>query len=56
MSIEGQGNFLTLAQGHLHMNVKIGFSQKPLGHFEPNFVCKLSGTKKLKFIDMILVK
>ena len=43
MSIEGQGHFLTLAQGHLHMNVKIGFSQKPLGYFEPNFVCKLSG-------------
>ena len=47
MSTEGQGHFLTLAQGHLHTNVKIGFSQNPLGHFEPNSVSKLSGTKKL---------
>ena len=46
MSIEGQGHFLTLAQGHLHMKIKTGFSQKPVGHFEPNFICLLSGTKK----------
>ena len=26
--IEGQGNFLTLAQGHLHLKIKTGFSQK----------------------------
>ena len=25
MSIEGQGHFLTLAQGHLHMKIKTGF-------------------------------
>ena len=30
MSIEGQGHFLTLAQGHLHMKIKTGFSKKPL--------------------------
>ena len=46
ISIEGQGHFLTLAQGHLHLKIKNGFSQMPLGHFEPNFVCKLSGTGK----------
>ena len=33
LSIEGQGHFLTLAQGHLHMKIKTCFSQKPLGHF-----------------------
>ena len=26
--IEGQGHFLTLAQGHLHLKIKTGFSQK----------------------------
>ena len=25
MSIEGQGHFLTLAQGHLHMKIKVAF-------------------------------
>ena len=55
MSIEGQGNFLTFAQGHLHMKIKTGFYQKPVGYFKPNFVCKLSGTRKLKFKDMMLV-
>ena len=39
--IEGQGHFLTLAQCHLHMKIKTYFSQKPLGHFFSNFVCKL---------------
>ena len=45
MSIEGQGHFLTFAQGHLHMKIKTGFSQKPVGHFEPSFVCKLLSTR-----------
>ena len=27
VSIEGQGHFLTLAQGHLHMKIKTGLSQ-----------------------------
>ena len=31
-------SFLDLAQGHLHLKTKSGFSQKWLGHFEPNFV------------------
>ena len=55
MSIEGQGHFLTLAKGYLHMKIKAGFSQKPVGYFEPNFVCKLFGRRKLKFDDMMLV-
>ena len=55
VSIGGQGNFLTLAQRHLHMKIKTGFSQKPVDHFEPNFVCKLFGIRKLKFSDMMLV-
>ena len=45
-SIEGQGHFLTLAQGHIHMKIKTCFSQKPLGHFKPNFVRKLLDTWK----------
>ena len=46
VSIEGQGHFLTLAGGHLHLKIKSCFSQILLGHFEPNFVCKLSGIGK----------
>ena len=53
--MEGQGQFLTLAQGHLYRKLKTSFSQKPLGHFYPNFICKLSGRRKWKFIDMMLV-
>ena len=44
--IEGQGLFLTLAQGHLQLKIKSCFSQILLGHFEPNFVCKLSDIGK----------
>ena len=42
----GHGHFFTLAKGHLHMKIKICFSQEPMGHFKPNFVCKLLGTWK----------
>ena len=38
------------------MKIKTGFSQKAVGHLEPNFVCKLLGTRKLKFNDMMLTK
>ena len=38
LSIEGQGNYLTLAQGHVHTKIQTGFSQKLLGHSELNFV------------------
>ena len=55
VSIEGQGHFLTLAQGHLHTKLKTCFSQKPLSQSKPIFICKLSGTRKLKFIGMMLV-
>ena len=33
VSIEGQGHFLTLAQGYLCMKIKTCFSQKPRGRF-----------------------
>ena len=33
IEIEGQGHFLTLAPGHLHMKIETCFSKKPLGHF-----------------------
>ena len=55
VSIEGQGHFLALTQRQLHLKLKTGFSQKPLGQIKPNFICKLSGSRKWKFIDMMLV-
>ena len=55
MRIEGQGHFLTLAQCHLHKKIETGFSRKPVGHFEPNFVCKLLCTRKLELNDIMLV-
>ena len=38
VSIEGQDNFLTLAQGRVHTKIQTGFSQKQLYRSEPNFV------------------
>ena len=38
VSIEGQGHFLTLAQGLVHTKIQTGFSQKLLCRSEPNFV------------------
>ena len=55
VSIEGQGHYLTLAQGRLHTKIQTRFSQKLLGHSELNFVWKLLGTEKCKFVNMILV-
>ena len=36
--MEGQGHFLTLAQGRVHTKIQTKFSQKLLGHSELNFV------------------
>ena len=52
MKLCEKGHFLTLAQGHLHMKIRTGFSQKPVGHFESNFICKLLGPRKLKYNGM----
>ena len=38
VSIEGQGHFLTLAQGCVHTKNQTGFSQKILYRSEPIFV------------------
>ena len=38
VSIEGQGHFLTLAQGHVYTKIQTGFSQTLLYRSEPNFV------------------
>ena len=38
VSIEGQGNFLTLAQGRVHTKIQTRFSQKLLYRSETNFV------------------
>ena len=37
-SIEGQGHYLTFAQGRVHAKIQTGFSQKLMGHSELNFV------------------
>ena len=38
VSIEGQGHFLTLAQGRVHIKIQTGFSQKLPCRSEPNFL------------------
>ena len=38
VSIEGQGHFLTLAQGRVHTKIQTAFSQKLLEQSEQNFV------------------
>ena len=53
--IEGQGHFLNLAQVCVHTKIQTRFSQKLLCSSEPNFVRKLSGTRKRKSDDMMLV-
>ena len=45
VSIEGQGQFLTLAQGHLHLKIKTGFSQKWLGHLNQILFCAYTWSK-----------
>ena len=47
VSIEGQGHFLTLTQGHLHTKLKTCFSQKPLGQSKPNFSFQVQGNENL---------
>ena len=46
VSIEGQDHFLTLVQGRVHTKIRTGFCQKLPCSSEPNFVRKLSGTRK----------
>ena len=48
VNIEGQGHFLTLVQGYLHIKIETCFSQKPQGHFQPNFVYIFLGYKEMK--------
>ena len=38
VSIEGQGNFLSLAQGRVHIKIQTAFSQELLYRSELNFV------------------
>ena len=38
VSIEGQGHFLTLAQGRVNTKIQTRFSQKLLCRSEPNFL------------------
>ena len=49
MSTEGQGHFLTLAQGRVHTKIQTGFSQKLLCRSEPNFYesFQVQGNEKL---------
>ena len=46
MSIEGQCHFLTLADGHLRMKIKLAFLRNHWAIFQPNFECKLVGSRK----------
>ena len=46
--IEGQGHFLALAQGRLHMKLELVLSVTTRPYFQPNFECKLVGTRKKK--------
>ena len=55
VSVYWSSSFLDLGPNHLHMKIKTGFSQKSLDHFYPNFVCKLLGTWKCKFSNMMVV-
>ena len=55
VSIEGQGHYLTLTWGRVHTKIQTRFSQKLLGHSKPNYVWKLSGTRKWKIVNMIRV-
>ena len=48
-------SFLDLGPRSFTYKIKTCFSQKPLGQSKPNFICKLSGTRKWKFDDMMLV-
>ena len=47
--------FFTLTYGHLHMKIQTVFSEKPVGHFASNFVCKPLVAMKFKFNRMMLV-
>ena len=55
MNIEGFVHFLTLVKGYLRIKIETRFSQKPLGHFQPNLVSKFLDTRKLKLINMMVV-
>ena len=48
VSIEGQGHFLTLAQGCVNTKIQTGFSQKLLCRSEPNFLMKAFRYKEMK--------
>ena len=49
-------SFLDLGpRSFTYKTFKTCFSHKPLGQSKPNFICKLWGTRKWKFDDMMLV-
>ena len=48
MSIEGQGHYLTLAQGHVHTKIQTGFSQKLLCQSQNKFCMKAFRYKEMK--------
>ena len=49
MSIEGQGHYMTLAQGRVHTKIQTRFSQKLLCRSEPNLYenFKVQGNENL---------
>ena len=48
VSIEGQGHFLTLAQGCVHTKIQTSFSQNLLCRSEPTICMKAFRYKKMK--------
>ena len=54
VSIEGQGNFLTLAHGHLLMKIKLAFLSNHWAIFSQilNEACRY---KEMEFIKIMLV-
>ena len=48
MSIEGQGHFLTLAKGHLHMKLELVFLSVITGPFSAKFLMLACRNKEIK--------
>ena len=48
-------SYLILAQGHLHLKIKTCFSQKWLGHFEPNFILCLAQISGERFTGPLVL-
>ena len=55
INIKGQGHSLTLVQGHLDSSFSTFFSLETTWPIEPNFMWRLHGMGKQKFVQMVQV-